>query len=306
MNDDRIINVAASVRQRLLNIAREQGEEYQLLLSRFAVERFLYRLSRSRYSDRFLIKGAMLFYIWQQEIHRPTRDLDLLSYKDSDSSNLDAIIREICIVETEDDGVKFISESVKSNQIRENEIYGGVRITLQAAIASAIINLQIDIGFGDVVSPKPQIVEFPSILKFPTAQLRGYSPESVVAEKLETMVKLGIANSRMKDFYDIWYISQTFSIKGEVLQQAISATFKRRKTNIPERLPLAFTREFIDDEAKNKQWNAFVKKGKLSKNPSFEEVVMLVNNFTYPILESISRNEIFNMMWQDYGQWKNK
>ncbi|HEY5704870.1 MAG TPA: nucleotidyl transferase AbiEii/AbiGii toxin family protein [Terrimicrobiaceae bacterium] len=194
----------------------------------------LYRLSQSRYADRFLLKGAMLFRIWTEISHRPTRDLDLLGMGSEEAGEVAAIFREICTVPVEPDELEFLVDSVTAKPIREEAVYGGIRVTIEARLGN--VRIQSDVGFGDAVTPGPQAVEFPALLDFPAPQLRSYPTYTVVAEKLEAMVLLGEANSRMKDFYDLWFLSRTFEFDGPTLVGAIRATFNRRKTPLPRYL----------------------------------------------------------------------
>jgi predicted nucleotidyltransferase component of viral defense system len=267
-------NLTASIRQRLLNLAHERKEEFQLVLARYATERLLYRLSRSPYADEFLLKGALLFQLWTGQPHRATLDLDLLGQGDDDVGRFEKVFREVCATAVEDDGLIFLPGHIHGQEIRENQQYAGVRIHGLAKLGAAKVQLQIDIGFGDAVTPKPQKVQYPSLLGLPTATMRAYPKETVVAEKLEAMVSLGIANSRMKDFYDIWVLSSKFDFDGDVLPKAIRATFKRRGTAIPAQPPVAFTAEFFGDVSKTAQWRAYVRRGRLVAQPPPFGVVM--------------------------------
>ena len=261
-------NSAASIRQRLLNIAREQKIEFQLVLTRFALERFLYRLSQSKYSNDFVLKGAMLFQVWGGAMHRPTRDLDLLSFGEPDIVYFTEAIREICKHNLSDDGILFQVDSILLERIKEEDEYQGLRATLTATLDSARIPLQIDIGFGDSIIPAPLNIDYPTLLDLPSPKLRAYSKETVIAEKFHAMVHRGIANSRMKDFYDIWVLATTYTFEANALRNAIQSTFKRRDTPLPSATPLALTAEFAEDSTKLAQWTAFVRKGKLLANES--------------------------------------
>jgi predicted nucleotidyltransferase component of viral defense system len=251
-------NAAASVRQRLLNLSRKTGEDFHLLLTRYAVERLLFRLSHSEHNESFVLKGAMLFALWTGEMHRPTRDLDLLGFGDPGEEQLRNVFRALCNVPGADDGVAFREDSVSVAPIREDQEYGGQRVKLEMTLEQARIDLQVDIGFGDAITPGAEMVDFPTLLGTETPRLRAYPKETVVAEKLEAMVKLGLANTRMKDFYDLLVMSQTFSFQAATLSEAIAATFARRRTEIPEGVPVALTDVFAEDDAKNKQWGAFL------------------------------------------------
>lgn len=226
-------DLAASVRQRLLNQSQKLGEVFDLTLTRYAIERFLYRLTCSAYADQFVLKGAILFAVWTGQMYRPTRDIDLLGFGDSSAETLIHLFKEICAVEVDPDGLMFDGRSVQVEEIREAQEYPGQRVRLQAHLGQARISLQVDIGFGDVITPAAPEVEYPSLLDFPAPRLRVYPKETVIAEKFQAMVVLGFINSRMKDFYDVWLMSKEFSFAGRLLARAIQATFERRQTDLP-------------------------------------------------------------------------
>ncbi|WP_022836389.1 nucleotidyl transferase AbiEii/AbiGii toxin family protein [Salisaeta longa] len=296
-------NVSQSVRDRLLNRSRESGESHQALLTRFALERLLYRIGASDVEDQFVLKGAYAFLVWQNDLHRPTKDLDLLGY--GDPAQLEAIFQAVCQVDVPDDGVSFDPDSVEVAAIRDQETYGGVRVTLNAYVGNAHLPLQIDVGFGDAVHPTPQTTTFPTLLNFPAATLRTYPRETVIAEKLHGMVVFGIANSRMKDFYDVWYLSRTFAFDGSTLTKAIDATFECRATGLPERTPSALTEDFARDDRKQTQWKAF---GKRTRLQAFEEdlrpVIDQIRRFLYRPLASLRTGDPFNQHWSPEGPWK--
>jgi predicted nucleotidyltransferase component of viral defense system len=302
---DEVKDLAASVRARLANLAKAQREDFQELLSRYVRERLLYRLSVSSYQDRFILKGALLFAYWTGTPHRPTRDLDLLGYGSTEIDLLEQTFRDLCSVEVQADGLEFQSDSVSGERIKENEEYEGVRIHLTAHLKNARIVLQVDIGFGDRVVPKPEDIEFPVLLDFPAPHLKSYSRETVVAEKFEAMVKLGMLNSRMKDFYDLWILGQRFSFKSDILSKAIATTFKTRGTPVPEDLPIALTAEFHDDQQKNTQWLAFLKKSRLSTDSkSLSQVSGALQAFLIPICRVIAKDEKHTQIWAPGGPWK--
>jgi len=276
----------ASIRQRLLNIARQQKIEFQLILTRFALERFLYRLSRSKYSEDFVLKGAMLFQVWGGAMHRPTRDLDLLSFGEPDISYYTTTITEICAQDLSNDGVLFQADSVLLERIKEEDGCQGLRATLLASLDAARIPLQIDIGFGDAVIPTPLHIEYPTLLDLPKPTLRAYSKETVIAEKFHAMVHRGIANSRMKDFYVVWILATTYTFEARTLRDAIRSTFDMRDTPTPVDVPLALTGEFAGDATKRMQWTAFVRKGKLLANESvgLNQVVPIIEKLIMPAL----------------------
>ena len=263
MNDKRGKNLAASVRDRLLALARVRGEDFQLLLTQFGLERLLYRLSQSAYRDRFILKGAMLFVLWGDQPHRPTRDVDFLALGDSSEAELQAIFRDLCNVTVKDDGLTLIADSVQVEVIRDETEYGGIRVKLFGDLAGARVPIQADIGFGDAVTPEAQEIEYPTLLGNPAPHLRAYPRETVVAEKYQALVDLGIANSRMKDFYDLWVIARDFDFDGANLSEAIRNTFSRRQTPLPEHTPSGLSAGFYEDSHKNIQWKAFLNKGML-------------------------------------------
>jgi hypothetical protein len=265
MAADKIKNLAASVRQRLLNIAKERGDAFDLILARYALERLLYRLSVSPHEERFLLKGALLFIVWGMNDHRPTRDADLLGSGSNEPDALIAVFREVCALECED-GIAFDPQSVEAAQIAEEKAYPGVRVTLRATLAGANIPVQIDVGFGDAVTPDPKPIDYPVFLDAPAPKLRAYPVETVISEKFHAMVLLGMDNTRMKDFYDVKVIAERFEVDVEVLAIAITATFERRKTAaLPAGMPLALSEVFAKDETKQRQWTAFLRRNRLDE-----------------------------------------
>lgn len=274
-------NTSASILARLLQLAKQRGDDYNLLLNRFAMERLLARLSGSPHADRFLLKGALLFSLWYDAPHRPTRDVDMLGFGPDDEVNLIDTFRELATMDLAD-GIQFDPQSVKAAAIREDNTYGGKRITLVARIGSARCALQIDVGFGDAVTPEPQTVAYPTLLKdFPAPLLRVYPVYTVIAEKYHAMVVLGQANSRMKDFFDLAVIGQRTELVGATLASAIAATFARRKTALPALPPLALTKQFGEDAAKLRQWQAFLNKNHLEA-AGLEDTVALLHDLLWP------------------------
>jgi predicted nucleotidyltransferase component of viral defense system len=249
-------NMGASVRARLLTLAKERGQPNDLLLTRYALERLLYRLSTTKHRDRFTLKGAMLMTTWFDTPFRPTRDLDLLGSGDSDPQKMLGVFREICAVEM-DDGVTFDVGVLEVDLIREELEYGGLRIKTYANVGGARVRIVIDIGFGDAVEPEASELDLPVLLDQPAPRLRAYPRETVIAEKFQALVALGRANSRMKDFYDMWLLSRAYEFDKSALARAIRATFDRRKTEIPPEQPFGLTPEFANDPAKQRQWAAF-------------------------------------------------
>jgi predicted nucleotidyltransferase component of viral defense system len=251
-------NVGASVRQRLLNLAYTRGQPMELLLTRYALERLLHRLSLSPQRDRFVLKGAMLLATWFDEPHRATRDVDLLGFGDAAEDALLATFREIMAIEV-DDGVSFDLKGLRIEAIRKEVEYGGSRLRTTAALAGARIPITVDIGFGDAVEPGIEDIDLPVLLDMPSPHLRAYPPETVIAEKFHAMVVLGRANSRMKDYYDVWMLMSTFELDPGRMRQAIEATFARRNTDIPGSVPDGLSDEFCADAGKQRQWEAFTR-----------------------------------------------
>jgi len=294
-----IRNVAASVRRRLLNLAQERGEEFQLVLTRYAIERILYRLSRSTHRDRFILKGATLFAVWTGTPHRATRDLDLLGFGDNSPSQLAQVFREICAMDVGDEGLTFDTEGVRAAPIREDNIYGGIRVEFEAHLGSARISLQVDVGFGDAITPEPEELSIPVLLDFPPPILRAYQKETVVAEKFHAMVALGMTNSRMKDFFDIAWLADHFAFDEARLRDAIRATFVRRTTTLPHVVPLALSSEFHGNETKRAQWRAFVRRINQSEQPSLEGTVDRIASLLLPFVNDDRQNRT----WRPGGPW---
>jgi len=265
--------VAASVRGRLANQARADDRPFQELLQYYGLERFLYRLSRSDFRDRFVLKGALMLRVWDAPMTRPTRDIDFLGYTENSIDSLEAIIRAICVLEVEDDGLNFDPQGVKGERIKEDADYEGVRIKFTGLLERAKVPMQLDIAFGDVVFPAIAESAYPSLLGYPAPVLRMYPRETVVAEKFQAMVYLGTINSRMKDFYDVWLLARGFGFDGATLAEAMSRTFANRETKI-DLDPVCFTSEFFEADRAAAQWKAFIKKGAgVDAPPNFAEVV---------------------------------
>jgi predicted nucleotidyltransferase component of viral defense system len=251
-------NVGASVRQRLLNLAHARGQPMELLLTRYALERLLHRLSLSPHRDRFVLKGAMLLATWFDEPHRATRDVDLLGFGDPAHDALLGTFREVMAIEA-DDGVSFDLKGLRIEAIREEVEYGGSRLRTTAALAGARIPITIDIGFGDAVEPGVEDIDLPVLLDMPSPHLRAYPPETVIAEKVHAMVVLGTANSRMKDYYDVWMLTGAFELKPARLSRALAATFARRSTALPAEVPDGLRDSLAADAGKQRQWDAFAR-----------------------------------------------
>jgi hypothetical protein len=274
----------ASARARLLNLARQRRQPLDLLLTRFVLERLLYRLSISPHRSRFVLKGAVLLATWLPDPYRPTRDLDLLGFGDPSPDALLQVFREIlAAVPAADDGVAFAG-NLRIDPIREEQEYGGLRLRTIATVAGAQVNVVVDVGFGDAMEPGAEEMELPVLLDLPAPRLRAYARETVVAEKLQAMVVLGRVNSRMKDFYDIWLLIRTHDLVPERLAQAIAATFERRRTLLPADVPDALSPGFARDEVKQRQWAAFAE-GLTVEPGSLEDVVRDLREFLMPAID---------------------
>lgn len=293
-------NIGASVRARLLDRARAEKSDFQILLTRYALERLLYRLSVSDQRERFVLKGAMLFAVWRDDPFRPTRDLDLLGHGDPEPVAIAESVRSICSMAVPDDGVVFDVAGIEAAPIRDEAEYAGVRVRTSATIAGARVPIQIDVGFGDAITPGALEIEYPALLDAPAPVLRAYPPETAVAEKTEALVSLGFANSRMKDFYDLWVIAQTFKFEGGVLAKAIQRTFERRRTYWPEQPPAGLSDAFARE--KDTQWRAFLARDRLGAAPaSLVEVNGDLRAFLQPVL---AREELAT--WPSGGPWTHK
>ena len=296
-------NLSASILARLLTLAKHRGDDYSLLLNRFALERMLLRLSTSPHAHRFLLKGALLFALWYDDPHRPTRDADLLGFGPDDEANLAASFRDIAAMDM-GDGIVFDPASVKADAIREDNTYGGTRITLVARIGSARCALQIDVGFGDAVTPAPQTVVYPTLLKdFQAPTLRVYPVYTVIAEKYHAMVMLGQANSRMKDFYDLAVIARRTALDGTTLAAALAATFARRQTTLPSERPFALTRQFSEDPAKLRQWQAFLNKNRITAGSLADTVALLNLLLWLPTEVAAAQGEVTTAWHPQLTQW---
>jgi hypothetical protein len=298
-------NEGHSVFQRLLNRARSRGEDFNLLLFRYGIERLLYRLSISPHADRFILKGASLFLVWKGQNYRVTKDADLLGFGPADAEHISSIFKDLCQIATEmSDGIRFMTDSVRAVPIREEQAYEGIRVTLSAALHQARILLQVDIGFGDIITPEPERIEYPTLLDDHPPRLLGCPRYTVVAEKLEAMVRLGMANSRMKDFYDVWLMSRLFEFDGPILRDAVINTFRRRSTELPSGRPPALTEEFRKDAQKQAQWRAFVRKSKPEDvSEDLAAVIIEVEAFLMPVIAAAQGEEPFRRLWRQNGPW---
>lgn len=305
MNEKPVKDISASIRQRLLNLRGELGENYLLILNRYARERLLYRIGISQYSDRFVLKGATLFILWDNQPHRMTHDIDLLGLGDSTIPELVRVFQNICALLVEDDGLRLPLDEITGEQIREDQVYGGTRITSIAYLGKMRIRLQVDIGFGDAMTPGPEVVSIPCLLDFPEPRLQAYTQETVIAEKTQAMVVLGMANSRMKDFYDLWTLARNHEYDGYSLSEALRATFGRRQTTIPEETPIGLSEEFGTDSVKRLQWQAFVRKsGLTTESPDLVAVVAEMRKFLLPPMLAARNGRKLSLRWYPNHGWK--
>lgn len=298
-------NIAHSVFEKLKSKSKIEKISLDYMLLRYAIERLLYRISISNFKSKFVLKGANLFYVWTGESARMTKDIDLLGNIVPNIDELHIIMKKICEMDTLFiDGLSFDQNNISIFEIRENQIYGGLRVNLVCSLHSAIIRIQVDIGFGDSIYPDFEMIEYPSILKMEKPLLQSYSRYTVVAEKFDAMIQLGIANSRMKDFFDIWYMTGLFDFKGQILQTAIKRTFSRRGTKIPSSIPLCFSDVFKNDAQKNTQWKAFINKSDMKiPVPDFHIVVYSVSEFITPVVNADQKGEEFNKNWYIGKGW---
>ena len=272
-------NLAASIRARLKQRADATKQDFNLILTHYGLERLLYRLSISPHAGNYLLKGALLFSLWYDQPHRPTRDADLLGFGPDDIDSAVAAFREICAMEVED-GIAFDLASVKGSVIRKEAGYGGVRIDLLAKLDGARITLQVDIGFGDAVTPSPETVSYPVLLDdLPAPQLRSYPKYTVVAEKFHAVCLLGMANTRMKDYFDLWVLLTEGALESTELRRAVEATFARRQLPVPNVVPSGLSDTFAQDAVKRAQWAAFLKKNRLDALDLVEVVILLRDEF---------------------------
>lgn len=277
------INIAASIKQKLLNHARHHQQDFQQTLTRYALERLLYRLSISEERNNFVLKGAMLFQLWLNLPHRPTRDLDFLGFGDAETGKVATQFQRITTTRVDiDDGIWYAPTSVKVDEIRKQAGYPGVRVRLQATLASAQIPLQCDIGFGDAITPAPLIETYPTMLDLPAPILRTYPPVTAIAEKLEAIIKLDMLNSRVKDFFDIWILLAQGDIDKSQLTEAIARTFARRETSLPMDMPAGLSPTFA--QTRSAQWNQFIQRNRLQA-PAFSEVVETICDHCWPLLQ---------------------
>lgn len=297
-------NLAASIHRRLLNKASESGRPFNELLQYYAMERFLFRLSRSPHSKKFVLKGALMLVAWDVSFSRPTSDIDLLGMTDNDVGAIVSILKDICTMNVEADGIEFDPGSVAGEVVVEVAEYPGVRARIRANLGTAIIRVQIDVGFGDPIVPGPRMFDYPALLDMPAPRLKGYSRESVVAEKLESIARFGILNSRLKDFFDIWLLARQFDFDGETLHAAVDKTFSNRARPVNAEI-IVQMKAYADDDKRSVQWRAFCRKNKLTSVPlDLLEVVESIVEFIKPIVAAVSEGEPIPDKWHAPGPWQ--
>jgi hypothetical protein len=302
MSQKPLNNIAASVRQRLLNKARTDQRPFNELLQYYAMERFLYRLSCSPHAECFILKGALMLRAWRAPLQRPTMDIDMLGRTSNDEAQIRTLLQEVLAVEVPPDGLVFDASRIITERIAEDADYEGIRLRFPALLGTARITVQIDIGFSDRVYPGPEEVKLPTILDFPPPRLLGYTRESAIAEKFEAMIALGELNSRMKDFYDIWLLSRQFDFDGQILAEAIAQTMDHRHTALPDEVS-AFSERFIT--AKQAQWRAFRNRlGQEHIPVEFSAVVTAIDSFLRPIMAARRAGLPFVATWVAPGPWE--
>lgn len=304
MTKRRVKDVAASVRARLQTHAKDTNRPFQEVLQYFAMERFLYRLSLSPHAEKFVLKGGLMLTAWRAPSSRPTKDMDFLAKMPNDVDSVVAVVREICEQTVEPDGLEFDVASLEGRIIKEDADYAGVRVNFRAALQNARIHMQVDMGFGDVITPSAVAMEYPTILDHDPPRLNGYSRETTVAEKFEAMVKLGQLNSRIRDFFDIWLLARQFDFGGRILADAVRRTFENRGTAINVE-PVALTPEFASDRARQTQWNGFRRKSRIDFAPeTLQEVCDAIALFIKPVAAAVQANQPFEDQWAAPGPWR--
>lgn len=300
-----IVNISASVRAQLQNIARQSNRPFAEVLQYYSMERFLYRFGKSPYAHHFILKGALIFTAMNMLQRRTTLDIDFLGRFDNQIENIEKVIKDICITEVESDGLIFDPQTVKGQKIKEDADYEGVRVKFTGYLERARVPMQIDIAFDDIIYPRAKLLDYPVILDLPKPRLQGYPLESIISEKFEAMIKLGLLNSRMKDFYDIWLMMRQFNFDGKILAEALKKTFKHRKTELPYKKPL-FAEEIYDNRSDRQVlWKAFLKKGNIKQTPDKLSIIAKdIEKFLFQPLNAINKDLEFNKIWQDAGTWK--
>jgi predicted nucleotidyltransferase component of viral defense system len=302
MSEKVVKNVVASILGRLRNTAKESGATFQQILQQYAIERFLYRISKSKHAQSVILKGALLLKTIGIPSARPTMDIDMLRKGKADQASLIALVKDCATLEVEADGLTFLADTIVAEEITKDAEYKGTRILMEARMDKVRLKIQIDFGVGDVMVPGPRMIEYPAFLDSDTIQLLAYPVESAIAEKLQAMVALGNANSRMKDFYDVWICSNHLDFNTDTLLNAIGATFKNRETPVPAEEFDALTEKFAEEH--RVQWNAFVKKiGEDELTDALDKIVADLRSFAIPLLRSLARGEKFAQNWNAKKGW---
>lgn len=307
MKDRVVKDPAASIRARLFTHAKANGDDFQRVLTRYAIERLLYRLSQTEAAERYMLKGAMLFVTWPEHVLRPTGDLDLLGQGDSDPDVLLELFSRICQVDLPNDGILFDPATLKFEPVREGNKYQGARLSLKAGLAGAVITVLIDIGFGDHVYPPPKRTIFPPLLPgLPAASILMYPAETVIAEKFETMIRFGEANGRLKDFHDIWVITRTFAFELATVVEAVGGTLQRRETAIPTEMPVGLTDVFATIADKRGLWTGFLRRTPPAMEPpAFAQLQDDLRRFFGPVIAGLSVPEGARGRWDPDGRtWR--
>lgn len=298
-------NISASVKSRLLNIAKMDNRPYNEVLQYFAIERFLYRLYISPHANKFILKGALILQFWGGNIIRSTKDIDFLGQTENSLTNLKEIFEDCFTVDVPEDGIRYSLDSLEMEEITVNAEYKGIRAHFLAFIEKTRISLQVDVGFGDMVIPGAQMQEYPTLLDFEPPRLLTYTPESTIAEKFQAIVVLDMANSRMKDFYDIWLLSQNMDFEGPLLKKAIKATFEKRGTPFFNKPPIGLTEKSYDNPTKNTQWKAFFKRSGIKWDPpSLKTVIMTLEALLMPPMKALYNETDFNKIWRAGRNWE--
>jgi predicted nucleotidyltransferase component of viral defense system len=316
MTNKPVTNIAASIRQKLLNNAKQTNRPFTEVLRYYTIERYLYRLTKSPNAGKFILKGAMLFTVWKAPMFRGTKDLDLLGQMDNSVEQIIKVAKQICRQPVETDGIEFDPDSVMGEKIIEEADYSGVRIKIKGMLGTTRLTMQMDIGFGDVIYPKPSAVIYPTILDSPAPKLQGYSRESFIAEKFHIMINRGMLNSRLKDYYDVWALVQQYDFNGKILAEAISRTFENRGTSLNASFskdfsndfevgPLVILDRFVGDSTKESQWQGFLKNNRIQNAPSDLKIVgKLLTKFFEPVTYALTNKKSFNRTWKAPGPWK--
>lgn len=303
MTTRNVSNLVASVHARLQNQARASKRPFQELLQYCAMERFLYRMSTTPHRARFVLKGALMLHVWDAPLARATKDLDFLGRLDNSPENVEVVIRQVCTSDVEPDGMVFDPATAKAERIKEDADYEGVRVRFVGLLGRSRVAMQIDVGFGDVVTPDVRNITYPVLLDFPAPVLSGYPRETVIAEKFHAMIYLRTLNSRMKDFYDVWLLARQFAFDGALLAKAVAATFANRETAI-EVAPIAFTPDFTEQASTRAQWTAFRNRLPNTECPDrLADVVPLLAEFLIPIARACEGGVLFEQRWAPGGSW---